>query len=85
MTGRTIATLLIGAAMGLMLFACTQQNQSANGQAPAKTQQWEYKITPLQGGTAEGEAALNNIGADGWEVCAFDAGQSSCISKRPKR
>jgi hypothetical protein len=44
---------------------------------------WEYKVVRLTGGTLT-EEALNNLGAQGWELVTFTERDNSYIFKRPK-
>ena len=73
---------------------------TANDQTPAKVQQWEYKVIlrpdPFHFGPSPSnqniEAALNQAGLDGWELCGtwsqpHESGgfTGTCFLKRPKR
>lgn len=50
--------------------------------------QWEYRVAPVPGGTDALQAALDELGAEGWELvtCAFHPGQLrswTLVLKRP--
>jgi len=53
-----------------------------NAAAPtaARTRQWEYKIIPA---TELFEPLLNQIGAQGWELCVVD--RNGAVFKRPSK
>lgn len=48
------------------------------------TEQWEYQLAVTPGNTTwdNVEAWLNRLGADGWELVAFDYGGAICKRRK---
>jgi hypothetical protein len=78
----TLLAVLLG--VGLLLVAWGHGPAAAQGDAKQVVQKWEYQSI-----SGENVGRFNDLGADGWELCAAvgrsQSSAESFIFKRPKR
>ena len=78
------ATVFLFITAGLSLVVAQTREQPA---APMnQSALWEYKTVKIPiGSTSAFDRDLNRMGAEGWELCLFDATRSAWVFKRPQR
>jgi hypothetical protein len=78
----TLLGVLLG--VGVLLVAWSHGPAAAQGDAKPVVQKWEYQSI-----SGENVSRFNELGADGWELCATvgrsQTSAESFIFKRPKR
>jgi hypothetical protein len=60
--------LVVVAVFAFSMIAPSQQPAAS----PATGVRWEYKVIRTEGNLCASEPALNNVGAQGWELVAYD-------------